>query len=1773
MMKKTRKLLSIVLSVLIVMASMPMMYTATAASDISAYATAQQGTIDNPTDPVSESGEYSQHETNQLSYSQKSLNFTYYQTMNDEYFQIYQASQMEKYCGSMTASVSVTLGDYVFGSDAVTTEFMNLYYQNHAWTAGTGASANVAFPNGFELAGNYWTGCEDYSWSLGVVFKGAPAGKTGTITTGYTQHLSYTTNVDGTINNYQTPITTTITILDARELVQKMSQAEEIVENPENYTKEYVSSVQATLNSIPDDLKDFSAVYSQDAIDGYVNDFENISKNSADYTEYNSVYETLNSITNAKGAFTDKSYAAYKAELNRIDTALPKNLDYTRQQEVADATQALREAYKLLVHKGEQNTASSSSVDVEDVTFVVGNDFKFVQIEDNQKLSFSQPWTIYRGSKDSDRRFYSALDTSDAATNTFISKLSTVATNQTINTNAVKNGLSGVSIFNCWEEYTSTGELKDSSEVIDRATGKINPGYAGFKNGETYYLESAPVFTGLSATESGEHVYTFKQNIYVSYYAWFSTTYGNSSITTTLTITDARKLVAAVNEAENTLANPGNHTEAYITALQAAVNSVPAELYRGVEYYTQAEVDKLYNDITTIPENVADYSEFVEVFEKMTSVNKDKYVDDSYNSFLDEVYAINQGLAKNLPADQQATIDAAVDALYAAYDKLVSTHLNGDNIFTEGDAAENLGYNPLEFSLSSTSYNFMITEDNQKFALTTDLSLRKTRTDYNCYFRGVGFYAELTEEEKTAGYIAPDCSTDQGCHGLDAITSNQTRTVVASCTGLEKYTARDDGGNIARHNTWVNTSGPNLISNNTFITDVAVSTTESTAQAEMYYTGPVGGDTQEIAVDYVLWLGWWYVQPFFGENLSEKTYRHVHIPVNVKFTDARALNDLYSEVENIINGKTDTDYTFESLLNIYNAYKAVPDDMPNGDTYYTQEQVNAQYAALKGAYEELVEGADYSEYFKAYVKAEEIINSGNTDSRGNSLYDDATYENFVNTVTGIENGLDKGLVADEEGKNQATVDAATSSILGAIDVLEATKRADYSELNDAMTEAEKILNAPEGTYTDKTVKEVRNAYNNAVNLDKELPASEQAQVDAVASALKAAVNSADFKADYSEFEEAYQKVQDIVNNPDEYTQQTVKNAQEALEEADKLDKDLADLNETRQTISDATDALNSVLEGAEKKADYTEFDKVVDELENIVNNPDDYTEETVKNAQDALDNVVSNVDKDLPESQQPTLDEVTSNLQDVIDSAEKKADYTDYNNAKTEADNLVNDDGNGNPIYDEEAFDAYKEAVNNVDTALDKNLPATEQETVNNAVAELENLKAELENNKKADYTDFDAAKDALEEIVNAPAGTYTDETVKNAQTALDEANKIPADMVVGENNANQNIIDAATDAMQGVIDSAEKKADYTEFDKVVDELENIVNNPDDYTEETVKNAQDALDNVVSNVDKDLPESQQPTLDEVTSNLQGIVDSAEKKADYTDYNNAKSEADSLVNDDGNGNPIYDEEAFDAYKEAVNNVDTALDKNLPESSQSVVDGATNALENLKATLESKKIYTVTFIGLNGEVLAEIEYVNGSVFGTISAPALPESTDTVAYVGWLNADVFMVADSVLTGDVTLTVASEFKKLVANDESAVVLDDENVTGINKDTTVEQLIAQLQNDETVVEIKHYTGAALDSLQLVGTGSTITLKSKYTGAIYETKTVIIYGDVDGDGDVDEDDFNKSTAVGLGEASFEEGQEYFFIANDLCKDDVIDALDSWMLGLIKNGRRTVLTVE
>ena len=1579
-MKKTRKVLSIALAILVAFGSMPMLYTSTVAA----------GTADNPTTAFEESNPYEYDDLFKLNLKHSNNDFFFYQTIDDEYFVVNQSLFLQQYKVSLGSNRTLSfhgINFYEGGSNVVdsvdnagvveqptittneTTDFLTNYYaagyetwtSTHENSAGldcTGAGGSFDLhASGYDLNGKH----KQYTWDHRVVFKGNSADVKGQIDTGYYERLTWDWVSDDSAASMDFRIKTTITVVDAREFVKAIAKANDALANPDQYGVGYVSAIEAVMTSIPDDAENLTARYDQATLDKYAEDINAIKEDAADYTEYNYLYNQYSSMTNDSGIYSGQSFTAFKEAIKSIDNGLSKELSGADQQIVNDAVAALRNAYEtILINNATLTPDVNHTATIEEMTVTVGTEFNLIQVKDNQAFSLAQPWTIGHN-KSQARKFAVTLDTSDTDTNTFISHLdSTSYGTQDFDNKALSQ--TGATVFTCWDELDANGSFKDSSDFINKDTRTINAGYDGFKKGNTYYLQSTPIFYGKTATQTDTDTaiqYFYTQNFYVGWVnvLGFGGGSGSSAFKTTINITDARGLVKAYEQAGVILSlEESNYTENFLSSLQTAYNAVPKDMVQGIKYYDQATVNatsKTLTDLLNNPETYADYTAYnnkkAEADAIINAGNNGVYEETAFESFVSGVTNVDSALDKNLTSVNQSVVDTA----------------------------------------------------------TSDIASLIATLEANKY----ADYTELNNAKDAAQAI------------VDNPSAYSPETVEEVRKALEE----------------ANTVPENMV---------------------------------------------------VGEN-----------NVNQDTIDAAA-----DKLNSVVNSATPLD-------------------------------------------------GDYTEYNQAKAEIDAILNAGNVDENGNPIYNEEVFTNVTNYVTSVDTNLDKNLKAD----NQSTINAATDALVNAKEFLNSYKYADYSAFDDAKAELEEIVANPD-KYTDATVDAAQEALDNANTVPGDMYVGEnnvnQDTIDAATDAMEQVIANKQEKADYTDFNEALDKLDEILNAPEgTYTDKTIEAAQAAKDAADALDKDLP--ASEQGTVDSVTDLINGVVDNADKKADYTEFDKVVEDLENIVNNPDKYTEETVKNAQDALDEA-NGVDKDLSSDDQETLDEITNGLKDVVDNAKEKANYDGLDEALEGAKEIVNAPEG---TYTEESVKNAQDAIDAAE-ALDKDLENNDenQQKINDVIQDLIDAKENAQ--EKADYTDFNEALDKLDEILNAPEGTYTDKTIEAAQAAKDAADALDKDLPASE----QGTVDSVTDLINGVVDNADKKADYTEFDKVVEDLENIVNNPDKYTEETVKNAQDALDEA-NGVDKDLSSDDQETLDEITNNLKDVVNNAQEKADYTDYNNAKAEADSIVNDDGNGNPIYDEDAFNAYKEAVNNIDTALDKDLPASEQETVDNAVTELESLKATLEAKKYYTVTFKDAEGNVLGTSSYVNGDVFGNLTAPALPEDTDTTAYVGWVYADGTLAkADDVVSGDLDVTVASEDKKLIAKDESGVAIDEITsfVSGIEAGTIVEEVLSKFDNDELVIEIKTFEGVELSSEELVGTGSTITLKSKYTGVIYETRMFIIMGDVDGDGDIDTDDYEISKSVGHGAYEYPENHNYFFVANDIDENGFINAIDAFYIGRLKN---------
>ena len=193
-MKKTRKILSIVLAVLFVFSSMPVVYVGTAAADAVAYAAGGEGTIENPTRPVYAEGSIEEEDICKLNLQSKNTKYVFYQTIDNEYFTFGQTQGLQQVYETLVLSRTLVFENISFyeGASGVngqsgqveissgygmqeipvitknpTAEFLSKYYHSSTWSATNNhATAANQKPQNVELEygiGN-WGGNKPYTW-------------------------------------------------------------------------------------------------------------------------------------------------------------------------------------------------------------------------------------------------------------------------------------------------------------------------------------------------------------------------------------------------------------------------------------------------------------------------------------------------------------------------------------------------------------------------------------------------------------------------------------------------------------------------------------------------------------------------------------------------------------------------------------------------------------------------------------------------------------------------------------------------------------------------------------------------------------------------------------------------------------------------------------------------------------------------------------------------------------------------------------------------------------------------------------------------------------------------------------------------------------------------------------------------------------------------------------------------------------------------------------------------------------------------------------------------------------------------------------------------------------------------------------------------------------------------------------------------------------------------------------------------------------------------
>ena len=236
---------------------------------------------------------------------------------------------------------------------------------------------------------------------------------------------------------------------------------------------------------------------------------------------------------------------------------------------------------------------------------------------------------------------------------------------------------------------------------------------------------------------------------------------------------------------------------------------------------------------------------------------------------------------------------------------------------------------------------------------------------------------------------------------------------------------------------------------------------------------------------------------------------------------------------------------------------------------------------------------------------------------------------------------------------------------------------------------------------------------------------------------------------------------------------------------------------------------------------------------------------------------------------------------------------------------------------------------------------------------------------------------------------------------------------------------------------------------------------------------------------------------------------------------------------------------------------------------VGDGKTLASDEARKSTEDFASGQVAYL-LNQSLGKTVFY---QTLGTDSAPVLQTSHATV-YCGYASCNTTEKSYSNTPLSETVlhhTYVDGFCTICGAEQYIVIFEpDMHAEGLRPDkNTVIQLQNELETDDLYIKIQNVKGERLDEEALVGTGATITFYSRSENQVVRTVTVVLYGDVNGDGRIDEtDDAVMKQAVVAFSPAFE--NQWFEKAADTNRDGAVDAFDASEIKLQLSGVRPIL---
>jgi hypothetical protein len=933
---------------------------------------------------------------------------------------------------------------------------------------------------------------------------------------------------------------------------------------------------------------------------------------------------------------------------------------------------------------------------------------------------------------------------------------------------------------------------------------------------------------------------------------------------------------------------------------------------------------------------------------------------------------------------------------------------------------------------------------------------------------------------------------------------------------------------------------------------------------------------------------------------------YVQFTINV--TDARPLIEIIDKAESILNN-SNNNFTETQKA----ALRAVLDDINtnytlDGSVYYDQQTINTQVERIKNYIpDSLVVACDYTVLDAVIAQANAFDREHGND---NNHYIDEVWNNFLNAYNAATT-VDRNLNVDDHNINQPMIDRLAENLDFAIRELtyntHVNVHADDSALQDLIDDAIADIGTDNsnGQYDDDAWQDYLDALDNAQDvidqdlyIDSDGNNDNQQTIDDALQDLQDAINNLNNNkndpCDYTALDAAIAAAEAMGDNADhQYTAATYEALQDAIAAGQAVDRDLYDddAGVNQGIIDDAAQAINDAIAALTEnsKVDTTELENAVDDAENNQPGTDNsngkYDDDAWQDYLDALDDAQDVIDNPPYDDEggegQQIVDDALQALEDAIANLENgrndPCDYSELEDAIAAAQSIGD-----SSLFTDTTYQALQDALAAAE-AVDRDLyvddAGVNQGIIDDAADALKQaIQDLLEETIITAYNDVDTygmtqdSVDGLNAAIEA-AEDVRDDITSTAQEKADAINALVAavedlevdkaeleDLISIAENIDTSILpDFEADELADAIAAAQTVDN--DPDATVDDVIQAIEDLTDAIAQALINATTAAENIDTDgmtdasaqALEDAIQAANDLLDEMNNPANTVT--AQEMADA--INDLSASAENLTPD-----KTELEEAIAAGEEILNNID--LPQAIEDALQDAVDDGNDVDNNPDATVqEIKDAIDAINDAIDNALQDKIDEANNTDTSSMddeSKQALEDAIDNAENVANdPDATAQEKADAINAIEDALNNLSEVSRLIPTAAGGLYVnraDSSNIylEGVDTaDTSVAALRAKFENDGR--QIVFYRGSVkLGDTDLVGTGCVVKCVSVNDESIvYEQATVILYGDVNGDGRIDGDDYD----LMLGEALMGTAIEgkVFRLAGDVNNDGVIDGFD------------------